>query len=129
MGHPNEALLRKGYEAFSKGDLDTVRTIFADDIVWHVGGRSPLAGNYKGIDEVFGFFGKTIELSGGTLKLEIHDILANDEHAVALVSSRAERGGKRLADNGAHIFHVKDGKVIEFWAHPQDAYADDEFWS
>jgi len=129
MSHPNEELLRNGYAAFEKGDLDTLRGLFTDDIVWHSPGRSPLAGDYRGIDEVFGLFGKVFELSGGTFRNEIHDILADDEHAVALVSATGERNGKTLNDKQAHVFHVRDGKVTEFWLQPGDLYANDDFWS
>lgn len=129
MAHPNEELLRNGYAAFEKGDLDTLRGLFADDIVWHSPGRSPLAGDYRGIDEVFGLFGKIFELSGGTFRNELHDILADDEHGVALVSATGERNGKTLNDKQAHVFHIRDGKATEFWLQPGDLYANDEFWS
>lgn len=55
-----------------------VLNFFADDIVWHVPGRNPLSGDYKGKEEVLGFFGKLMELTQGSLKQEIHDMLAND---------------------------------------------------
>ncbi len=49
MPHPNADLLRKGYDAFSKGDLDTIRNeVFSPDIVFHVAGRNPLSGDYQG---------------------------------------------------------------------------------
>ena len=129
MAHPNEDLARKGYQAFSTGDMDTLNELFADDVVWHLGGRSPLAGDYRGKDEVFGVLGKFAELSGGTFKLDVHDILANDEHVVALVKATAQRDGKSLDDNGVQVLHVKDGKVTESWFHPGDTYASDEFFS
>jgi ketosteroid isomerase-like protein len=129
MGHPNEELLRQGYEAFGKGDMDTIRSLFADDIVWHAPGRSPLAGDYKGIGEVLAFFGKTVELSGGTFRLELHDVLADDEHGVALVRASGQREGKNLDDRQAHVFHISAGKVTEFWNQAGDLYAVDEFWS
>ena len=31
---------------------------FAEDILWHVGGRGQLAGDYRGRDAVYRFFGK-----------------------------------------------------------------------
>jgi uncharacterized protein len=128
VAHPNEALIRNGYEAFSKGDMQTVDETFADDIVWHVGGRSQLAGDYKGKEQVFGFLAKLPELTGGTFRLELHDVIGNDEHVTVLVESFGEREGKTLEDRSVHVWHVKDGKVTEFWGHPQDQYADDEFW-
>jgi ketosteroid isomerase-like protein len=127
--HPNAVLTREAYDAFSRGDLDAVGERFASDVVYHVLGSSPLTGDYKGQEEVFGFFGKLFELSGGTISLEVHDVLANDEHGVALVYVRGQRDGKSLDMPEAHVFHYKDGKVAEFWALEQDQAAADKFWS
>jgi ketosteroid isomerase-like protein len=129
MAHPNEDLVRRGFAAFGTGDIATLRELLADDTVWHVGGRSPITGDYKGKDEVLGFFAQLAERAGGTFRVDVHDMLANDEHVVALVKGTAERQGKTLNDNGVQVFHVKDGKVTEEWFHPGDQYANDEFWS
>ena len=129
VAHPNEELARRGYEAFDKGDLDTLRGMFDQNVKWHIPGRNLLSGDYNGIDEVFGFFGKIFEVSQGTAKLEVHDILANDEHVTVLVSGRAERDGKQYEGRAVHVMHAKDQKVLEFWEHDADQYATDEFWS
>ena len=31
MAHPNEELVRRGYDAFSRGDVDALRQVFAGD--------------------------------------------------------------------------------------------------
>jgi len=127
--HPNVELLRKGYDAYSSGDVAVLNELFADDVEWHIAGRSAIAGDYKGRDEVFAFFGKLMELSGGTSKIEVHDILANDEHGVALVTGTATRDGKSFSGLDVHTFHLRNGQVVEFWDSPVDQYAADEFWS
>jgi ketosteroid isomerase-like protein len=130
MAHPNEELARKGYASFEKGDLDTLRNeVFAPGIQWHIPGRSSIAGDYSGIDEVFGFFGKIAQESGGTFRLEIHDVIGSDTHAVGLVTATGVRNGKSIDDKTVHVFHIENGKVVEFWGHAQDQYAVDEFWS
>jgi ketosteroid isomerase-like protein len=48
MAHPNEELVRRGYQAFATGDVATLNELFADDIVWHAPGRNQLAGTYRG---------------------------------------------------------------------------------
>ena len=63
MAHPNEDLIRRGYEAFNKGDAATLRELFDPEIVWHFPGRSVLAGDHRGTDAVLGFFGRTQELT------------------------------------------------------------------
>jgi uncharacterized protein len=131
MGHPNEQRLRDGFEAFSKGDFETLRNEFlAPDVVWHSAGRNPLAGDHRGIDEVIGLFGKVFELTGGTFRQELHDVLANDEHGISLATATAEREGKTLRNNGVLVFNLdSEGKVREAWLHPYDQYAVDEFFS
>jgi uncharacterized protein len=129
MAHPNEELVRQGFDAFSKGDMEAVAAILADDIVAHFPGRGPLAGDHKGKDKVLAAMGKQVEITGGTFRVELHDVLANDEHAVVLNTARAERGDETWEDNGVLVFHVRDGKVSEFWLHPGDLYAADEFMS
>jgi ketosteroid isomerase-like protein len=128
MAHPNEELFRKGLDAFAKGDMDTLQSLFADDIVWHVGGNSQLSGDYKGQGEVMGWLGKNAELSGGTIRVEPHDVLANDEHGVALITVTAQRDGKSLRDNAVQVVHVSGGKVTESWLHAGDQQTVDAFW-
>jgi ketosteroid isomerase-like protein len=130
MAHPNEDLLRDGFAAFGRGDIEELRTkTFAEDIRWHVPGRSPLAGVYEGLEQVLQLFARLAELSGGTFSVELHDVLANDEHVAALTTQRGERAGKQLMDNTVIVYHIRDGKVSEAWNHPTDLYAADEFLS
>lgn len=128
MAHPNEELIRKGYAAFLTGDMATLSDLFADDVVWHAQGRNQLAGTFHGKEEVFASFQKVFELTGGTFKLDIHAVLADDEHAVVLTRATGEREGRKLDDNSVQVFHISDGKVTEQWLHPGDVYASDEFW-
>ena len=128
MAHPNEDLVRKGYGAFASADMATLDELFADDIVWHSPGRNRLSGDFVGKEAVFGQFAQVAELTGGTFSLEIHDVLANDTHAVALIRAKGERQGRRLDDDSVQVFHIANGKVTEQWLQPGDAYASDEFW-
>lgn len=129
MAHPNEELVRTGYDAFSRGDMDKLRELFAPDIVWHVPGRSPIAGDHSGVDDVLKYFMQSMELTGGTFQVEVHDVVANDDHAVGIHIATAQRDGRSLRDQGALIFHVDGGKVTEVWQLFGDLYANDDFLS
>ena len=49
--------------------------------------------------------------------LEAHDILANDDHIVALLVVRGRRGDRVLHERGVHVMHInEEGKVAELWA-------------
>ena len=127
--HPNAELLRKGYEAFDKGDMAVLTGLFAEDVVWHLPGNNPLTGVHRGRDAVFGIFAKTAELSGGTFKIELHDVLANDEHTVALTRATGSRQGRQLNSLDTDVYHVSNGKITEFWSVAEDQRLTDEFWS
>jgi uncharacterized protein len=121
VAHPNEDLLRRGYEAFAAADLDTVFSLLADDMVWHNGGSNQLSGDFRGHAEIMGFFGRLIELTGGTFRLDIHDVLANDTHGVVLATAHVERNGQQMSAREVNIWHLKDGKATEFWVFPEDS--------
>jgi ketosteroid isomerase-like protein len=128
--HPNAELVRRGLRAFADQDMRAVGELFADDIVWHVPGDSPLSGDYKGKEEVFGFFAKLGELSGGSFRLDVHDVIGNDEHVVALVTASGSRpDGRSLEMRLAQTFHIRNGKVVEFWGLAEDQAAGDAFWA
>ena len=79
IAQSNAALIKSGYEAFARGDLQGALAVFAEDILWHVPGRGPLSRNYRGHAEVRGFFQHFMELSQGTFRIEIDDIFAKGE--------------------------------------------------
>jgi hypothetical protein len=60
---------------------------------------------------------------------ELHDVVANDEHTVALVTAHATRGGKSLTYRVAEIYHMRDGKITERWAFSDDTQAITEFFA
>jgi ketosteroid isomerase-like protein len=124
--HPNVARISDGYAAFAKGDFAVLNDLFAEDLLWHDAGRNQLSGEYRGREAVFGLFGKIMEVTEGSFRADLHAVLADDKHAVALVVITAGRGGRSIEVNEAHVFHMRDGKVVEFWNAPTDVYAFDE---
>jgi ketosteroid isomerase-like protein len=73
MAEDNAALIKGGYDAFSRGDIPAAFAVFAEDIHWHVPGRGPLSGDYRGHAEVGGFFQHFMELSAGTFRIRVDD--------------------------------------------------------
>jgi ketosteroid isomerase-like protein len=124
VDHPNAEALRKGYEAFAAGDMETVASLFADDIATHQSGNSSLSGDFAGKDAVFGSFARLAELTGGTFGQEIHDLLANDEHAVVMVESWWEQPHP-FRGKSVHVWHVENGIATEAWFMDQDQAAAD----
>ena len=114
--HPNATAVRRAGEAMKRGDMQTMDAFLADDVIWHGIGRSePL----RGKDALrASMAGTDYEIT-----FEIHDVVANDEHTIALGEATATRGGKTLKYRTAEIYHIKDGKATERWAFSDDTAA------
>jgi ketosteroid isomerase-like protein len=103
----NAALIISGYEAFSRGDIQSALAVFAEDISWHVPGRGPLSRDYRGHTEVLGFFDHFMRLSDGTFRLQIDEALAKGERVVILCTeTRTARQSKLVFSAGSRV----DGK-------------------
>ena len=70
------------------------------------------------------------ERSGGTFGFELLDVLASDQHVVAIGTVSGERPGQQRLDGRlVQIYQFRDGKACEVWTYTYDQYAADEFWS
>ena len=94
MSAENLELIRRGYEAFGRGDIGTVLGVLDPNIHWHIPGRSPLSGDYEGHDEVIAFFTKTQELAAGTFAIQVDDLLAGAQRVAVLCTVSAQRHGQ-----------------------------------
>ncbi len=61
--HPNEKVLREGYAAMARGDGKALAEMLSPDAQWTIPGRSPLAGTYSGLKEIFSFWKRVAELA------------------------------------------------------------------
>jgi len=128
--HANGALVRRGYEAFNAGDIETLTELFDENASWHTPGRSPLAGDNEGRDAVFTQFGRYGGETGGTFKATLLHVLTGDGgRVVGLHHNTAERNGKQLDVYCCIVFELEDGRVVDGREHFFDLYAWDEFWS
>lgn len=123
MSNSNADAVRAAYEAFGRGDVEAVANFIAEDGVWHVAASGALAGDYKGRDAVLGFLGRLMEETGGTFKTELHGVVADDVHAVALLDTTASRNGKTVSSKQAAVYHMRDGQTTEAWFLYEDGPA------
>ena len=114
--HPNAAkILDVAEQVEQTGDMSKSFDMVSDDIVWHEIGRDePIRGKQALIERMTGM------PEGASIKTETHDVVANDEHAIQLVTATATMGGQELVYRTAEIYHMRDGKVTERWAFSDD---------
>jgi ketosteroid isomerase-like protein len=128
--HPNVQRVRDAYAAFAAGDLAGALEDLAPDGVFHFTGQGPLSGDHKGFDDISAALIGTFELTGGTQKLEIRNVYANDDHAIVTVRETATRtDGKTLDVEEAHLITFDgDGRITNLWDLPVDPQAHDDFF-
>src|SRR5947199_9982160 len=107
----NVATMRRAYAAFNAGDIDTLNELM-DETVWHLPGRSPMAGDYQGRGATLEYFGQLAQKTGGTFRAELQHIAADGEdRVVGIQRSTADRDGRHLDVSNCIVFQLKDGKV------------------
>ena len=125
----NVELVRAGYEAFARGDLEAVQRTFSPDVVWHAQRLGQLGGDHRGWPAVQQFFGRTMELTQGTFRVQPLEFLANDTSVAVVVRSTATRGGRQLDDRQVHLFHLNGDQADEIWQFVGDGQVVSEFWA
>ena len=126
----NEAQAREAYAAFAAGDLDKVKSVFHPDIVWHMSGNSPLARDYKGIDDVIGLFTTMFSETDGTFSNTLEEVVANEDTVVVISRVHAERQGKSIDAKQVAVYrHDADGKVTDAAFYGDDTTQFDAFFS
>ena len=120
--HANATVVREMNEAMSNGDMEGAASRVADDVVWHEIGRGePRRGKAE-------LAASMADWGGYDIRYEIHDVLASDDHVIALGTATATHGDRSLTYRTAEIYHVRDGKVSERWAFSDDTKAITDFF-
>jgi ketosteroid isomerase-like protein len=124
----NAAAVRAYAEAWQKGDAAAILGLYSDDFTLHYFGRSPLAGDHAGKAAALATLAKVQQLTNRRL-IEVHDVLAGEDHGAILATERFERDGRTLDVRRVLVYHVRDGQLTECWLFDDDQRAVDEFWS
>jgi ketosteroid isomerase-like protein len=131
--HPNERLVRDFHDAqgrfYAGGEVDPVAAYLADEVVWHIPGRNAIAGDHTGLAAVIAYFERRRALAKMTFRIDVREVLANDDLVMQLADGVAERDGRRYDWRTVGVFRIAGGKIAECWLVPFDQYAFDEAWS
>ncbi|HLX99329.1 MAG TPA: nuclear transport factor 2 family protein [Roseiarcus sp.] len=125
----NIAVIRRGYEAFAKGDIETLKTLFSANAVWHATATGILPGNYRGVQAILEFFGRLAHESQGSLRAEPQTMAASGDHVLVLERDTGKRKGRTLDTKSVLVFKLDKGVVTEVADFPFDHPMLAQFWS
>jgi ketosteroid isomerase-like protein len=110
----NVEVIKKGYDAFAAGDVETVMSLFDDSIEWVQPGESAISGTYHGKGELGQFFARLAEKSATATPRRF---IADGDMVVALTDVAV--GDERGQD--ADVYTLRDGKTVRVQVHTDTA--------
>lgn len=115
--------------AYAAGEMDGVAELLCDDVVWHVPGKSAIAGEHHGRHAVLDYFARRRSLTDATFRVTVHGAALIDGRVVQLAGGRAVREGRDVTWETVGVFSVRDGQIAECWLVPFDQQTFDRIWS
>lgn len=112
----NTDAIRNIYDAFARGDIPAVLGAFDADIEWTEAPGFPYHGTYIGPEAVLnGVFARLGSEWDGFTVTPLHYIDGGDQIvALGLYSGAYKATGKAFEAEVAHVWTLRDGKVVRF---------------
>jgi ketosteroid isomerase-like protein len=120
-------LATRAWEAVSSGDAAALEALYHEDIVWHVSGRGPWAGDHRGRAAVLGYLADVGE-KAERFDASLEDVLIGDERMAFVMRAVGSREGRSLDATYVVMLRLDGGRVAEVWSTAFDQYAVDAFW-
>ena len=116
-------LMRRYIELARAGDWDRALGFFADDVVFHIPGRSVYAGERRGREAAARYIEEARALSHGNhVELELIDMLASEECVALIVRERFDRPDGPVEIRRANVYRIEDDHIAEVWIFEHNQY-------
>ena len=128
-GEKNFEVVQKYFEALKTGDMNMLSNTLSEDIVWHQPGQGKLSGVYRGKQQVFALFGKFIEISNGSFKIDsVNSMMSNGALVTTTLHFSASNNSGSISMSGVDLMQIKNGKIAEVWLFSENQQVEDNFW-
>lgn len=125
-----EALHRAQECLYAGGAVDPVRSLLCRDVVWHVPGRTPIAGDHQGIENVIGYMLRRRDVADRTLRLHRRELLVGEgEHFAALTDGSAVIAGRAREWSTIGLYRLRGERLAECRLMPFDQTDFDSIWN
>jgi len=115
---------------YAGGVATALRELLTADITWTVPGDNRIAGTYRGLDEVFGYFWRRRDIADRTFQMNRLDVLVGEgDRIAALTDGVATIGGADHHWSTVGLYDVVGQQIAACWLLPLDPRAFDAIWS
>jgi len=126
--HPDAVAYRRATDAFRRGDRKTFEDTIDEDVAWHFSGRSWLAREIRGRQNLLAYFDEITRRTSGTFVLEDRAISANDHHVLARQRLGAIFNDDLRMFDCVSVIRFVGGRQAERWLHLIDPEGADAFF-
>jgi ketosteroid isomerase-like protein len=112
------------FAALVAGDVAKAEAQLAEDVTWHIPGRSSVAGVYTGREGVMTFFEKWGPF-GRRMDTNIDGMISDDHTVVIRMTSRCSEPERPLVARECHVLEVHHGRITTMTEYQADQYAFD----
>jgi len=113
---------------YAGGSTDRVVELLTDDVVWHVPGASPIAGDHHGHDGVVEYFRTRRRIADDSMRLRPGAMLTEEGLVVQRVDGTAVLGGESVDWRTVGVYRFEGGRIAEVWLVPIELQKFDRVW-
>jgi ketosteroid isomerase-like protein len=125
----NAALVTAFFKAFAARDMEQISHLLEPGVTWTTPGRSALGATRQGPAEVVAQLNRSTELTDGTYKADVNDLLSSEEGVVVHYTGSGERHGEAFSFEGLLHFSIRGGRIFSVAFAPLDPQEFDRIWS
>ena len=113
--HPNVKIVNEMTTAIFEQDHDVLAKLFSDDLVFHLRGPDPMAGDHAGVGGLLGVVGSWFEATNGQIELDQQFCIGADGWAAEWEHASLRRNGNTLESRNAFVYRFDGDRIAEMW--------------
>jgi len=125
----NLATVERTFDAFARRDMATVAATFHEKAHWHMPSTGVLKGNYRGRDQILGFFAHLEHETEGSFSTIPVTLAASGSRVFAQNLTTAKRNGNAWTWQVVLVFEFAAGVATSVQEYMLDYPAVRRFWT
>jgi len=117
--HPHVDTVARMTQAIFDQDHDALAAIFTDDLVLHLRGPAPVAGDHHGLGGLLETFGTLFDMTGGRIDLEQQYCIGADGWAAEFERATLGHPGddETIESHNAFVYRFDGDRIAEMWMY------------